>query len=294
MSPIDLAPPAIIAPAQKLWTPAKPFIIRASEDDHAAVKAMPFLSAIAGGARRNKPLWTPADLSTAPSSWHDCELSAKTLSGTEVSEWLDLSNNGRTASQATSANRPIYNSSDKWIEFDGSNDFMSLSSAPLSSGNSSVTMIAVVNFNVTSGVRAAFHQGSASTTHQGLYLGMNSTSYRWGVAGSSYDAGTISSGTWYIIVMTYNGSTRVIYSNGSTIGTNSYSSANWGTASPRFGSLNDNSNYFNGKLRTFIAVNAALSTAEREKVEGYLAHLWGLSGSLPGGHTYKTNPPYKA
>lgn len=52
MSPIDFAPPAILAPAPKLWTPAKPYIIRASEDDHEAVKAMPFLSAIAGGARR--------------------------------------------------------------------------------------------------------------------------------------------------------------------------------------------------------------------------------------------------
>lgn len=53
MSPIDLAPPAIIAPSPKLWTPSAPFIIRASEDDHSAVKAMPFLSAIAGGARRS-------------------------------------------------------------------------------------------------------------------------------------------------------------------------------------------------------------------------------------------------
>lgn len=52
MSPIDLAPPAVIAPEPKLWKPAAPYIVRASEDDLRAVKAMPFLCAVAGGARR--------------------------------------------------------------------------------------------------------------------------------------------------------------------------------------------------------------------------------------------------
>lgn len=44
-------------------------------------------------------------------------------------------------------------------------------------------------------------------------------------------------------------------------------------------------------LAELIVVPAALSTADRQKVEGYLAHKWGLSESLPADHPYKSAPP---
>lgn len=44
-------------------------------------------------------------------------------------------------------------------------------------------------------------------------------------------------------------------------------------------------------LAELIVVPAALSTADRQKVEGYLAHKWGLSESLPADHPYKSSPP---
>jgi hypothetical protein len=31
--------------------------------------------------------------------------------------------------------------------------------------------------------------------------------------------------------------------------------------------------------------------ADRQRIEGYLAHKWGLVGSLPSGHPYKTAAP---
>jgi len=37
--------------------------------------------------------------------------------------------------------------------------------------------------------------------------------------------------------------------------------------------------------------SAALSESERQKLEGYLAHKWGLTNSLPAGHPYKTTKP---
>ena len=39
----------------------------------------------------------------------------------------------------------------------------------------------------------------------------------------------------------------------------------------------------------FIAGN--LTTAERQKLEGYLAHKWGTEAKLPAGHPYKAAPP---
>jgi hypothetical protein len=51
-----------------------------------------------------------------------------------------------------------------------------------------------------------------------------------------------------------------------------------------------------GKLGEFIAFNKIPGTSgtdltHLEKAEGYLAHKWGLTGSLPSNHPYKNTPP---
>lgn len=46
-----------------------------------------------------------------------------------------------------------------------------------------------------------------------------------------------------------------------------------------------------GELGEELIVNDALSTTDREKLEGYLAHKWGLTANLPVGHPYKTTAP---
>jgi hypothetical protein len=46
-----------------------------------------------------------------------------------------------------------------------------------------------------------------------------------------------------------------------------------------------------GKIGELVIFNAALSSTDREKMEGYLAWKWGLVSNLPGGHPYKSSPP---
>ena len=46
-----------------------------------------------------------------------------------------------------------------------------------------------------------------------------------------------------------------------------------------------------GKLGELLIYNSALSDSEISKVEGYLAHKWGLTGSLPTSHDYKASLP---
>jgi hypothetical protein len=41
-----------------------------------------------------------------------------------------------------------------------------------------------------------------------------------------------------------------------------------------------------------IIMANTISSSDREKLEGYLAHKWGLEGDLPAGHPYKSSPPY--
>ena len=41
----------------------------------------------------------------------------------------------------------------------------------------------------------------------------------------------------------------------------------------------------------FIIFNDVLSAADRNKIEGYLAHKWNLTSTLPSGHAYKSSAP---
>lgn len=46
-----------------------------------------------------------------------------------------------------------------------------------------------------------------------------------------------------------------------------------------------------GWVGDVIIYNVTLDLADQQKVEGYLAHKWGLQGDLPGAHPYKSAPP---
>ena len=47
----------------------------------------------------------------------------------------------------------------------------------------------------------------------------------------------------------------------------------------------------NVEFAEMVVVSSALSTADRQKIEGYLAHKWGLTANLPEAHPWKTIAP---
>ena len=53
---------------------------------------------------------------------------------------------------------------------------------------------------------------------------------------------------------------------------------------------NNDGRGWKGVFGEVIAFNAKLSTADREKVEGYLSHKWGLTNNLPSSHPFKSAP----
>jgi len=48
---------------------------------------------------------------------------------------------------------------------------------------------------------------------------------------------------------------------------------------------------FSGVIYEFVFCPTALSENDRQKVEGYLAHKWGLEANLPSDHPYKSTAP---
>ena len=48
---------------------------------------------------------------------------------------------------------------------------------------------------------------------------------------------------------------------------------------------------FRGDIGEMLILDSIPDTITQEKIEGYLAHKWGLTGKLPSGHPYKTSGP---
>jgi hypothetical protein len=92
-----------------------------------------------------------------------------------------------------------------------------------------------------------------------------------------------------------NGTTMAGYGNGSSLGTTA-SSGNFAYTFYNIGSQTSQSPIFynynwTGFVGELIAYNNALSDAQRQQVEGYLAWKWGLQSSLPSNHPFFNVPP---
>ena len=46
-----------------------------------------------------------------------------------------------------------------------------------------------------------------------------------------------------------------------------------------------------GYIAEIVITSGQVTSADRERIEGYLAHKWGLAGNLPAGHPYKSAAP---
>jgi len=77
-----------------------------------------------------------------------------------------------------------------------------------------------------------------------------------------------------------------------TTGTQSWTSAA-GYGFQIGGRQQSGTSWFDGKISECIALNNRnASTLERQKIEGYLAHKWGLVASLPNDHPFKNYAPF--
>ena len=228
-------------------------------------------------------------------SWFDADDSSTITISTGVSNWADKS--GNTASspydtgdfyQLTAASQPVVTSAGlngrDVITFDGTDDFL----------------LGRLPFNVTSA--SVFIVSSPDSDTQWLHLNQGGSTYS-AVAHSGSTSTTIASNfgtpTHYVTGNTTSWSTRndVYVDMGSSteiyeaIGCSLYSFSNSsGTSSYRLVGYGSGFSMA-GDIAEVIAYNSSLSTSDREKVEGYLAHKWGLTAKLPASHPYKSVAP---
>ena len=239
-----------------------------------------------------------------PNSLPGCQLwldaadqSAMTFSsGTTVSLWKDKSGNGNDGTPNTDVTWDVngFGSGRPTMTFTNSQWFL---------GNISITGNQFTAFCV-------FNMNSESTTYaRVLALGANGqndyndnaymcivrlgddvfSNYRNG----GYSAINIALNTNELTTSWIDGTTSYISQYGGTPATIG-SSGNFGVSSYAIGNntnAEDGSSPFYGFISEIIVYNTAMSTSQRQQVEGYLAWKWGLQSSLPETHAYKKFKP---
>jgi hypothetical protein len=247
--------------------------------------------------------WTPANITTA--LWVDAnDSSTITESGGVVSQWDDKSGNARHLAQAFSFQNPTYDAT-------GFNSLPTIKGLASSfqrlrttgnvsgfSGGSSLWGIAVGTMESgTSTNGRLFSFGAVGlddwnavprTLLIGRRIATNSLeAFR---NSSSLSTANISLDTPSIFGSVFNGTNHIFYLDGTAA--SAVSSTGNFTSTPQLTIFNDSTNAgWTGKCSEFILGDTTLSSADRERIEGYLAHKWALTGNLPGGHPYKTAAP---
>jgi hypothetical protein len=250
-------------------------------------------------------LWTPAQLSNNELWLEADDASTLTLVSDSVSEWRDKSGNDRHATQSTESLRPGYLASEingnPAIDFDGTNDSLTISnSTTLLQFDNTYSKAFVIKPDVVSNSPVIIHQPAgpwshlvelnSSSSNAGLYWGDNSGNFRTYAENTNFAvAGT----TTFFILIKISESTGDAYLSGSLITsfTGSLAATPTGGINWILGSYSDSSLNYNGKIGEVLISSQAWDTTNRQLVEGYFAHKYGLTGSLPNDHPYKNSAP---
>jgi len=255
-------------------------------------------------------IWNPALIDTI--TWFDAgDISTITEEGGSVTQWDDKSGNGHHATQDNSIQQPTYDSVNKEIVLDGTNDCMEV-------GNNTVdtdpwkdlqqfAAITVARFDTFSqsyqqiigwNTRSLGGGGGWALRQNGGTANSFSFNRRLSDGTDDFNVTSTPTDSDFIGVgfrdstnanIRFNGTDESTILDGGSIGYGGdYKSGigawmygdNWG----------NQANYMEGGIKEIIVIeNTNLS--DIQKVEGYLAWKWGLQGSLDVSHPYKDNRP---
>lgn len=252
-------------------------------------------------------LWTPADITTA--LWLDAADSSTLFDATSggsavaadgaVARWEDKSGNVRHVTQSGSTARPqrktlVQNSKDV-CRFDGSNDIMIGDLTSSISQPVSVFFVTRKNANPASANGRVFYASTSNASEAGVFLPaavLSTGGFVWNF-GTSIHASAAFGTSWATYETLANGASSLIRRDASDVVTGDPENPGTNAIGRYFsigGRHHDGLRNYNGDIGELVIV-ASTSTDTRQAVEGYLAHKWGLAGSLPSDHPYKSSAP---
>ena len=200
-----------------------------------------------------------------------------------VTGWNDKSGNGKNFT--TVAGSPTYTSASQGIFFNGTNLDCMQSSSVISYTSGVTSLFVVTKITATNAGYAyviVFGNGvDYSLRYNGPFNG-NDVIYGniWYLNGNTQSVGTTLPGSIINATTLING---LVNSTASTVLQLSLGPAS--VSQPWAG------RYLTGFIQEVIIISTAITTIQRQQVEGYLAWKWSLVSSLPSNHPYKLYPP---
>lgn len=249
--------------------------------------------------------WDPSRLGADLQIWLDAsDTPTVILDSGKVAEWKDKSTYGRHLYQDAAFRRPNYASnlldSKHGLVFDGVSTWLA------TSGNFPVAddpafSVYILYEKTAANKGAAYGWGTIEVTRSafGLYdNGSTLVGYVY-VGDNNYKIQTPPTNEplieGYVKSPGIIAETSLAVRNGVDVGLQTGNSLNIPTIASRplhIGRFSDFAGlHLQGRVYEFIVVSSAQLENSRQKVEGYIAHKWGLEANLPADHPFRDNPP---
>ena len=242
-------------------------------------------------------LWTPQNMRLQVTAWYKAD-SISGTDGSAQSSWSDSSRNSNHASQGNTSRYPTLQTNEigthPVVRFDGANDFYtSTDIADLDVGTGDIWMAIVFKAAADGTIGFMFEKG----VNQFGLMHTKNGELQARLGGTSnipkHDDGNWSRTSFVLVTASRVSSTCNGFVDGSPMDT---------TGTTNTGSINNSDvldigataiggHPLNGDIAELIIGGHTLSDANRLKIEGYLAHKYGLEGNLPSDHLYKSSAP---
>ncbi|MDB3914213.1 hypothetical protein N9378_05075, partial [Flavobacteriaceae bacterium] len=208
-------------------------------------------------------------------------------------EWRDKSGNERHVSNQVGDPKTGVRTINGLNVIDFTSSRMATSSIASWLNNTSYTIIAVTQFdNNTQAFMGTEGGGNNQIMYHG-YMGSNWTLGQFGGGNGTSWSTSLSSTTPVLSVTTAAHPTFEAWINGTSLGINTASSTQLSATGPfNIGRPESDGGwgYYDGTIAEIIIISDEITSVKRQKIEGYLAHKWGLEGNLPSNHPYATSP----
>lgn len=250
-------------------------------------------------------LWTPSDLSGL-AGWYKADAITSLSDGDAVVSWVDSSSNSNTLTQSTAGAQPSYQTNElnslPIVRFDKDSPGDNMLNADMGGnfdvGTGDFFLAMVAKFPTASGNQ--FVMSKAFGT-QGLNVFLNSSGTLFfrpqtsGVTTNNIQQTGATDGQFHVVVCRRVSGVITGHYDGSTFTTDNGTKVNNGSI--------DNDNDFRigssstGGLDTDMDLGEALLAVgtltdnDRDRLTGYLAHKYALTGNLPSDHPYKNIAP---
>jgi hypothetical protein len=247
-------------------------------------------------AMGERTLWTPAALDANLLFWWDfSDQGNLSLSGSDINSVNDLSSANKDGNSIST--KPTSATVADWNNLYGA--VYANAAGRVSTENVAAGAAQPFGFASIFKTGASINEleqlyGCSGTDQISLkYSGVSDKPHAFaGSAAVARWASTLSVNTNYIDITTLNGASSLTRLNGTAGST--YSPGTTGSSGEYIG-IGRFSGIFGFPQFTMgeaLAFNTSFSTDDFERLEGYFAHKFSRAADLPGGHTYKTTPPY--